>query len=107
MAGTNDRGMTEIESPDLRRLVDDQWGMVTQGQIALLGYGRGRVRHLLDTGRWRRVLHGVYAVTDGPLTREMMLAAALLYGGDHAMLSHRTAAEEWECSGSTTARRCM
>ncbi len=46
---------------------------------------------------------GVYAVTDGPLTREMMLAAALLYGGDHAMLSHRTAAEEWECSGSTTA----
>ncbi len=26
MAGTNDARMTEIESPDLRRLVDDQWG---------------------------------------------------------------------------------
>lgn len=95
MVSPNDLVMTEIAQSDLRRLVDDQCGMVTQRQIAALGYGRGRVRHLLDTGRWRRVLHGVYAVTNGPLTREMTLAAALLYGGGHAMLSHRTAAEEW------------
>ncbi|GAB2631550.1 hypothetical protein GCM10027068_08000 [Prescottella soli] len=87
--------MTAFEHSDLQRLVDAQCGMVTQPQVKVLGYGRGRVRHLLDTGRWRRVLQGVYAVTNGPLTREMTLSAALLYGGDHAMLSHRTAVEEW------------
>jgi hypothetical protein len=86
---TKDRGRT------LQQLLDAQHGLIAQGQVAAFGYGRGRVRNLLDSGQWRRVLQGVYAITNGPLTREMTLAAALLYGGGHAMLSHRTAAEEW------------
>ncbi len=87
--------MSDSERSELQRLVDIQCGMVTQSQMSRLGYGRGRVRHQLDSGRWRRVLHGVYCVANGPLTREMVLEAALLYGGGHAILSHRTAAEEW------------
>ncbi|MFD4179482.1 hypothetical protein, partial [Rhodococcus sp. NPDC058514] len=47
------------------------------------------------SGRRQAVLRGVYATTSGPLTREMVLVGALLFGGGHAILSHRTAAEEW------------
>ena len=45
--------------------------------------------------RWRPVVHGVYATFTGPLPRTSRIAAALLYGGAPAVLSHRTAAEEW------------
>lgn len=87
--------MGDPHSSDLQQLFDMRSGLVTQARLSSLGVGRGQVRHLLDTGRWQRVLQGVYAVTSGPLTRTMMLEAALLYGGGTAVLSHRTAAEEW------------
>ncbi|EME17649.1 type IV toxin-antitoxin system AbiEi family antitoxin domain-containing protein [Rhodococcus triatomae] len=87
--------MTVFHDLTVQQLVDNQHGLVTQGQIARFGYNRGRVRNLLDSGHWRRVLCGVYAVTNGPLTRDAVIAAGMLYGGSHAILSHRTAAEEW------------
>lgn len=34
-------------------------------------------------------------MSNGPITREMSLEAALLFGGRGAVLSHHTAAEEW------------
>lgn len=87
--------MTISRDIALQQLVDRQHGLLNQSQASAFGYGRGKVRHLLDSGHWRRVLHGVYAVTNGPLTRDATLAASLLYGGDHSLLSHHTAAEEW------------
>lgn len=87
------RDMGDAEA--LQNLFDARSGLVTQSELDRCGVGRGRVRHLLDSGRWQRVLRGVYAVTTGPLTREMTLDAALLYGGGAAILSHRTAAEVW------------
>ncbi|MBT0565494.1 type IV toxin-antitoxin system AbiEi family antitoxin domain-containing protein [Williamsia sp. CHRR-6] len=79
----------------LVRLLDDQDGLFTQKQVAPLGYPWSRVRHHIDTGRWVRVLHGVYSASAGPLTRGRLLRAALLYGGSSSVLSHDTAAEEW------------
>ncbi|MBS9374227.1 type IV toxin-antitoxin system AbiEi family antitoxin domain-containing protein [Rhodococcus sp. B50] len=78
--------MGEAQGHDLQHLFDTRSGLVTQTHLSRLGVGRGQVRHLLDTGRWQRVLQGVYAVSSGPLTRTMMLEAALLYGGDAAIL---------------------
>jgi len=43
----------------------------------------------------RRVLPRVYATFTGPLSREAKITGALLYGGQQALLSHATAAEEW------------
>ncbi|TQF75129.1 type IV toxin-antitoxin system AbiEi family antitoxin domain-containing protein [Rhodococcus spelaei] len=80
---------------ELQVLLDAQLGLVTQAQLAAFGFPRTRVRNRLDAGRWQRVLHGVYCVTTGPLNRHMTLMAALIYGGGPALLSHRTAAEEW------------
>lgn len=76
-------------------LLDSQYGLATQTQLAPYGYARPRLRHLVETGQWVAVLRGIYAVTNGPLTRQMALMAALLYAGPRAILSHRTAAEEW------------
>lgn len=46
-------------------------------------------------GRWKAVAPRVYATFTGPLPRESRIAAALLYAGTMAVLSHRTAAEFW------------
>ncbi|MCZ4559093.1 hypothetical protein ABIC28_003905 [Rhodococcus sp. PvR044] len=79
----------------LQALVDRQYGLVTAAQLHALGFPPSRTRQRLETGSWQRVLHGVYAITSGALTREAILEAALLYGGTTALLSHRTAAELW------------
>jgi len=55
------------------------------------------------SGVWQRVFHGVYATTSGPLIRPALLTAALLYGGPYAMLSHRTAGEEWRMLAPDTS----
>ncbi len=41
------------------------------------------------------MLPRVYAMFTGELSRSAKIHAALKYGGGHAILSHRTAAEEW------------
>lgn len=88
--------MTPTSTPRaLQVLLDAQCGLVTQPQLTALGFPRTRVRNRLDSGHWQRVLRGVYCVTTGPLDRSMTLMAALMYGGGPALLSHRTAAEEW------------
>jgi hypothetical protein len=52
---------------------------------------------MIDTkvrfARWRQVHRGVYATFTGPVTRDAQLWAAVLYAGQGAYLSHRTAAE--------------
>ncbi|QBJ96912.1 hypothetical protein ERC79_13850 [Rhodococcus sp. ABRD24] len=79
----------------LQSLVDAQYGLITAAQVCALGIPKSQARHRVECGRWQRVLRGVYAVTSGRLTRDAVLSAALLYGGDAALLSHRTAAEVW------------
>ncbi len=85
----------QITDSELQATLDRQHGLVTFEQLRPHGYSRKRIECMLDTGRWQRVLHGVYAASSGPLSRLMTLTAALLYGGPTALLSHRTAAEHW------------
>ncbi|MER6990698.1 type IV toxin-antitoxin system AbiEi family antitoxin domain-containing protein [Saccharopolyspora hirsuta] len=78
-----------------RKLIDAQSGVVSTAQLADLGVSRSALRAQLAAQRWQRVLPAVYAVFTGPLPRSALISAALLYGGPWAVLSHRTAAEEW------------
>jgi hypothetical protein len=78
-----------------QHILDGQHGLVTTKQLLDLGEHRESIRHLVESGQWLRVFRGVLAVTNGPLSRPMMLSAALLYAGTEAVLSHDTAAEEW------------
>lgn len=79
-------------------LLDSQHGVMTTVQLRACGHSPKAIRHQVESGTWLRVFRNVVAVTNGPLTWEMKLRAALLYGGRGAMISHDTAAFEWGMS---------
>jgi len=73
-------------------LADAQLGVLTRAQCLGLGMTPDAIRWMLRSGRWRRVHHGVYATHVGVLDWRARVSAALLYCGDGAAASHRTAA---------------
>lgn len=74
-------------------LLARQCGLVTRRQLLDAGVTRKRIEAQLAAWRWQCVHPGVVATFTGPLPREAVLWAALLYAGDGAVLSHHTAAE--------------
>jgi hypothetical protein len=87
-----------LESADAdswARLLTAQAGVFHVRQLRPFGVGPATIVAMTNAVRWQRVVHGVYATFTGPLPRPSSIAAALLYGGAAAVLSHRTAAEEW------------
>ena len=70
-----------------------QDGIVSAAQARVLGMPADTVRSRVDSGRWQRVYHGVYATFTGELPRRARLWAAVLRCGHNAVLSHETAAE--------------
>src|SRR5215204_5873011 len=89
---------------DVWRLVADQHGVVTRGQLISLGYSRQAINHRLKTGRLHLVQRGVYAVGRPELTRRGEWIAAVLACGAEAVLSHRSAAALWEIGSGEGAR---
>lgn len=83
-------GLPERPVHDLSRR---QAGIITTAQARACGLTGGAVRARLDGGRWQRVYPGIHATFSGPLTPSSRLWAALLLGGEGAVLSHETAAE--------------
>ena len=69
-----------------------QWGRVSATQIQRLGVGRNVIAEWRRQGYLYRVLPRVYAVGHRAASYEADLAAALLYAGPGAALSHATAA---------------
>jgi very-short-patch-repair endonuclease len=72
-----------------------QHGVVTRSALEGLGFTEEAVEHRLATGRLHPVSPGVYAVGRPELTPHGRWMAAVLACGDHAVLSHRSAAELW------------
>jgi very-short-patch-repair endonuclease len=80
----------------LARLAARQWGLVTRRQLATLGYAPGAIASRIASGRLHRVHRGVYCVGHPVLAREGRWMAAVLAGGDDAVLSHHSAAALWD-----------
>lgn len=70
-----------------------QAGVVTRAQVRAAGLSDAALRYQVLSGRWQRVYPAIYATFTGRLPRESRWWAAVLYGGDSAVLSHQTAAE--------------
>ncbi|WP_245645469.1 hypothetical protein [Pseudonocardia acaciae] len=64
-------------------------------QLTAFMFTADAIKANVRAGRWRAIAPRVYATFTGPLPRESRIAAALLYAGPMAVLSHCTAAEEW------------
>jgi len=82
-------------------LLCERFGLATREQLRDQGLTDRTLQRRCRSGQ--RVFHGVYATTSGPLIRPALLTAALLYGGPYAMLSHRTAGEEWRMLAPETS----
>jgi predicted transcriptional regulator of viral defense system len=77
------------------RMAGRQRGRVTTAQLQAIGVGRAVIVRWARDGYLHRRLRGVYAVGLCAPSTEADLAAALLYAGPGAMLSHATAAWWW------------
>jgi hypothetical protein len=86
----------------LAKLADAQHGVVSRRQLATLGLGRHRIEHRVATGRLQPVHRGVYAFGHRALRAEGRWMAAVMAGGDRAVLSHATAATAWDLRRSAS-----
>jgi hypothetical protein len=69
-----------------------QHGRITAAQLLDAGVDRDRIKHWVADGRLRRVHTGVYAVGHAAPSADGDYMAAVLAGGEGAVLSHRAAA---------------
>jgi hypothetical protein len=72
-----------------------QHGVLSRRDLLGLGFTPDAIRHRIATGRLHPVARGVYAVGWPRLTRERRWMVAVLSCGEHAALSHRSAATLW------------
>lgn len=80
----------------VRDLAERQHGVVARRQLLALGLGPRVIEREIGAGRFLRLYAGVYALGHGILTPQGRLMAAVLACGPTALLSHRTAAAQWE-----------
>jgi very-short-patch-repair endonuclease len=87
-------GMLPTEDADeFDWLAFEQAGVLTSDQATRL-LGRGTVRGLVRSGRWRSLCRGVLLTGNGRLSRDQQLWAAVLASGAGAVLAGATAAAE-------------
>jgi very-short-patch-repair endonuclease len=93
MGGKVQRGQLEGA---IRRLADEQYGVVSRSQLSELGVGPDAIDHRLELGHVHRVYRGVYSTVGlRLLTRNGRWMAAILFCGPGAVLSYRAAAALW------------
>ncbi len=69
---------------------------MTTAQALRLGVSASWVDRRVRAGHWQRLHHGVMATFSGAVTWQTAARAALMYAGDAAALSHRSAAYRHE-----------
>jgi very-short-patch-repair endonuclease len=79
----------------LARLATLQHGVVSRPQLFEIGFSRRAISRRIQAGRLHRIHSGVYAVGHRKLSREGRWMAAVLAGGENAILSHHAAAALW------------
>src|SRR3954470_1133208 len=86
-----------MATPDshARALSRRQRHNITRAQLLELGFSSEKIRHKLATGRLHPVFRGVYTVGRPHDTREAMWMAAVLRGGEGAVVSNFIAAAHW------------
>ncbi len=91
-------------------------GIASRSELLASGVSSNEIQRRVRRGEWRRVRTGIYAVgpaadarsrttnvcDPGPLTWRQRFAAELCWGGEHAVLSHRSAAYVYGFDGFLT-----
>jgi putative AbiEi antitoxin of type IV toxin-antitoxin system/uncharacterized protein DUF559 len=95
---SDDRRQVVAPSADreLAALAGGQYGVVGRAQLLALGLGASAIDRRVASGRLHVVHRGVYAVGHQVLGPRGRWMAAVLAGGEGAVLSHRSAGALWE-----------
>lgn len=80
---------------DILRLAREQHGVVSRRQLVRLGISERLIEQRVSAGRLLPVFAGVYGVGHDIIGHRGWWSAALLSGGDGAVLSHTSAAACW------------
>lgn len=78
-----------------------QFGVIHRDQAIGAGLSARAVDRRTASGRWARIHRGVYRIGAAPPSWEQAVMAALLWAGEGAAASHRTAAALWRLEGAT------
>ena len=91
------RGKTAPRAPDqiIAELAARQHGVVARGQLLAAGVGRRAIDGRIARGLLHPLHRGVFAVGHRRVSRDGWWMAAVLAGGERAVLSHRSAAALW------------
>jgi len=77
-----------------------QQGVISREQLERIGLSRHEIGERIAAGRLHRLHRGVYAVGHPEISRAGRYLAAVLFAGEGAVLSHRSAADLWELRAS-------
>ena len=80
-------------------LAAEQHGCISAEQALRCGLSSDAVFRRARSGRWRRMLPAVYAVSGAPATWEQRLMAAVLWAGDGTAIARTSAAALWRLPG--------
>jgi very-short-patch-repair endonuclease len=84
---------------ELRRIAEQQHGVVSRAQCRQAGVDHLALRHSLARGDWERVTPRVLRLVGAPRTEHSTLLAAVLDAGKRAVASCRSAAALWRLPG--------
>lgn len=84
-------------------MADRQHGVIGRDQLLALGLAPHQIKYRVRVGRLNPVYRCVFSVARRRLSREGHWMAAVLAGGPHAALSHRSAAELWALRSGRSA----
>lgn len=76
-----------------RTVSDAQSGIITRAQLNTAGFNKDYVRRQLQSGRWQALTPSVLATFSGEVTQRQLMWAAVLHGGEHAVVGGITALE--------------
>jgi very-short-patch-repair endonuclease len=84
----------------IARVAGRQHGVISRNQLLELGLGEDGIDYRVSTGRLLRLHRSVYGVGHRNQSRETVWMAAVLKGGEAAVLSHRPAGAAWAIGSS-------
>lgn len=85
-----------VPARQAERLAREQHGVLSREQAIGVGMTHQMIRHRVASGRWSEPLPGVYRVGGAPATWHSRVMAAILWVGNGAVATRRTAARLWQ-----------
>jgi very-short-patch-repair endonuclease len=83
----------------INKKMTTQFGLITREQALVAGMTRSMIEGRLIKERWVPVIKGIYKVGGAPPSFKQKLMAALLWAGEGAIASGRSAARVWRLEG--------